>query len=85
MTDAFRNSIGIFVLPNPDDFPSGASKRRVDFLVAMLRSFELWKPVFDVPRRRPIVIGAPMPEATINEYRDPLAAKRDVDRPPYAR
>lgn len=68
----------IFVLPGPHDAPSVALERIGDTPVALDVAEKLRRPVRAIPSRLVPVDGACVPEATVDEQRDPRASKDDV-------
>ncbi len=66
------------VLPDPDDSPSGRSKNLIDGSIAGNVPFQLGLPIGGIGRRDMAVVGAPVPEAAIDEHGNPLARERYV-------
>jgi hypothetical protein len=66
------------MLPDADDLPSCLGKGIIVVAVASDVAIELLGPVIGVRARRGPVLRAPMPEAPVNEHRDPLPGEYDV-------
>lgn len=56
---------------------------RVGFAITLYIAGELRRPPRGVGFRERLVVGAPVPEATVNEHGDPLARKQDVGAPTW--
>jgi hypothetical protein len=70
--------LGVLVLPDPDDPPTRCDQQAVDPIVSLPVSIELRSPILAVCLRHVAVVGAAMPEATIDEYRDSLGREHYV-------
>lgn len=70
--------VGGLVFPDPHDRPSLLGEECVVPAVALDRSVELGLPPVTVGLRAGRMVGTAVPEATVDEYGDPLAGKYDV-------
>jgi hypothetical protein len=78
MTNAVSHCDGVFVLPHAKDTPSLRRQRGIDRSVAAHVSFEFRKPVIRVGPRRRSMLRAPVPEATVDEDREPGACEDHI-------
>jgi hypothetical protein len=76
---------GGLVLPDSDDLPSRISESSIRIAVAALVRVDLLAPPFGVGLRPAGVIGASVPEASVDEDSDALRRKRKVRSAPHAR
>lgn len=72
-----RGSHGL-MFPHPDHAPTGLGQRLVVATVPSNVEVELRSPPLPVCRWEVPVLGACMPEASVDEYRDPPAREHDV-------
>ena len=73
-----------FVLPHSNNDPTGAAERLVIATVAVSVDSQLGLPPFPVRFREDSVIGAGVPEASVDEHGDTKARERDVDVAPWS-
>jgi hypothetical protein len=71
----------ILVLPNPDGEPARRGELRVGVTIATGDATKLQAPPAGVGLGEVAVLGAGVPEAPVDEHRDPRAAQQDVDTP----
>lgn len=69
------------MFPDSEHLPPEFSEMCVRFPVAFDVAGKLLRPPRRVPLRRGLVIGAPMPEAAVNEHGDFMTRKQDVGSP----
>ena len=71
------------MLPDPYDKPPGRSEQAISLSVAVAIASDLREPVRGVRLRHRAVLGAAVPEAAVEEYRDAGPRERDIgtDRP----
>lgn len=69
------------MLPDPDYVPPEISKMRVRLPVPFDIARELRRPPRGVAFRDGLVIGAPVPEASVHEHSDLLPGKQDIGAP----
>lgn len=70
------------VLPNPEYLPAPGLQASSLSAIALDVSLQFPVPVFAVGFGAPVAFLAPVPEATVDEYRDPPAEKHEI-RPPF--
>jgi hypothetical protein len=66
------------MLPHPYGRPAGRSKALVGVAVPAHVAFDLLSPPTGIALRARAVLGAPMPEASVDEYRDPCGREQQV-------
>jgi hypothetical protein len=66
------------MLRNAEDAPAASAKFPVHFPVAFTVTGDLGLPKLFVPLRCSVALGTAMPEAAINEDRQPLPAEREI-------
>lgn len=76
--DPIRGNLGVFVLPNPNRDPAARTKNCIGLGITESVSFDLLIPEGRVADWQRAVVGAPMPEAAVNENRNLGPRKHDV-------
>ena len=71
--------VGLLMFPDPNDDPADGTQVGTDLSITLLVAGDLRTPPVRVSLRPRHVIGAPVPEASIDKNRDPLARKEDID------
>lgn len=66
------------MFPDPKNTPAFGLQSRRNFQIASAIALYLCVPILPVRRRPPITTSAPVPEATIHEYRKHLSAEHEV-------
>ena len=74
-----RSHLGVDVLPDPQDPPPGGTQCGVSVTVPGTVQVDLPAPPFGVRLRRHVVVRAAVPEAPVDEDREPGAGEGDVD------
>ena len=69
----------VLVFPNPDGEPARCGELRVGVAIATGDATKLQTPPAGVGLGEMAVVGAGVPEATVDEHGDPRAAQQDVD------
>jgi len=70
------------VFPNSQHIPSGSLELLPNLSVPLGVSQDLGSPILCIALRFYIVAGAPVPETTVNEHREPNPGEDDVDPSP---
>jgi hypothetical protein len=68
----------VLVLPHPHDDPSVSGECTIVPRVSFPSGLDLGSPPFGIGLRRDGVLWAPVPEASVDLYRDPRTAQNDV-------
>ena len=77
--DEVRSHLGVDVLPDPQDLPPGGTQFGVSVTVPGTVQVDLPAPPFGVCLRRYVVLRAAVPEAPVDEDREPGPCEGDVD------
>jgi hypothetical protein len=77
----FHGTHYFFVLPYPDDSPAQIGQTSIGVTVALKVGLDLRPPPLGVIFRPSPVGWAAMPEAAVDEDRNPLSGKDNIDRP----
>ena len=77
--DAVSGGHGILVLPHTYDRPSLSTQEIVRLAISLHIARELLKPPLTVVGRKVPVLGAPVPEAAVDEDGDLCGSEHDVD------
>lgn len=77
--------VDILVLPETERRPARLVQKTVGVAVAFAIPRDLLRPETGVGLRHRVMDGTTVPEAAVEEDRDPLFGERDVDRPPRER
>ena len=78
LRDTLSDAAWVFVLPYAHDGPTGVVQRCVNYLIAVLVLLDLGRPVLVIPDGRPVMVGAAVPEAAVDEDCDLGAREHDV-------
>ena len=76
--DTEHGTRDVFVLPHPNNLPTGVRELLVSLAITVLIHSNLVRPVIGVRPRRFAVRGAAVPEATIHEYCDASRPEDDI-------
>ncbi len=83
--DAYGRCGRVLVLPDPEDGPSRFDESGVGLRIALAIARDLGFPELGVLPRRPVMIRATVPIATVHEDRDPWTHEDDVSSSPELR
>lgn len=76
--DPARSLHRCFVLPDPDDGPSGGAERSIIEPITLFVSRDLGAPIRSIGSGSRPVLWTPVPEAAIDKDGNPLATKHEV-------
>ncbi len=86
LLDVLGNIVSVLVLPAADDGPASGAEPLIGVSIPLLIALDFLRPVPAVgSMNAPAVLGAAVPEASVDEDGDPWPREHDVGLPPEMR